>query len=277
MELPPHASALERVTAVSIRALTGIALSYLVLPILVIVPLSFTAGEVLVYPVPGWSLRWYEELATDASWTRAAWTSVLLAVATTLIATAIGTLAAFGLHGLRGRLRLLVFGVLGLPIIVPTIIAAVALYNFYATLHLVGTFGALALAHGVLAIPFVAFTVSATLQGLDPGLPRAAASLGATPLQAFVRVTLPIIRPGLASGAILAFVTSFDELLIVLFIGGPDQQTLPRLIFSGASEGMSPSVAAAAVVVVAVSAIFMIIVETLRRRVARLRGEEAPS
>ena len=277
MALPPHASGLERLTAIATRALTAIALCYLVLPILVVVPLSFTAGELLVYPLPGWSLQWYKALTTEAQWTEAARNSLLLAVATTLIATGVGTPAAFGLHRLRGPLRPLLFGLLGLPLAVPAVIAAVALYSAYATWHLVGTFGGVALAHSAIAIPFVVFTVFATLQTVDPDLSRAAASLGATPLQAFVRVMLPAIMPGLVSGAVLAFVTSFDELLIAMFIGGPDQLTLPRRIFSEASEAMSPSIAAAAVVLVAFSVMLMVVVEMLRRRVDRRRSRDIHS
>ena len=253
------------------QTLTALALGYLVLPILVIVPLSFTAGELLVYPMPGWSLRWYQELTSDATWTSAAGNSVRLAWATTFVATPVGTLAAFGLHRLGGRPRSLLFALLGLPLVVPAVVAAVAFYNFYAMLHLVATFTGLILAHSVLAIPFVVLTVSATLQGLNPSLAQAAASLGATPLQTFVRVTLPVIRPGVVAGAILAFVTSFDELLMVLFLGGPDQQTLPRLIFSKVSEATDPSVAAVAVALVSVSLTVMLVVDLLRRRVVRLR------
>jgi putative spermidine/putrescine transport system permease protein len=276
MRVPPHASALERAIAVTTTGVTAIALGFLILPLLVIVPLSFTAGELLIYPLPGWSLRWYAELTTDA-WTQAAWNSVRLAVVTTLVATLLGTLAAYGLHHVRGALRASLFGVLGLPIVVPAVIAAVAVYNVYATLHLVGTFAGVALAHTALAVPFVVFSVSAAMRRLDPQLGRAAASLGATPVQTFVRVTLPVILPGVVSGAVLAFVTSFDELLIAQFNGGPDLPTLPRLIFSGVSEAMRPTIAAAAVVLVVISVLLMVTVETLRRRVARLRSTDVHS
>lgn len=277
MALPPHATVLERLCHVGIRALTLLVMGYLILPILVILPLSFTSGELLVYPLPAWSLRWYREFTTGPMWTQSTWNSLVLAVVTTVVATTVGMLAAFGLQGLRSRLKPVLFGLLALPLIIPPVMVAVALFYYYARLGLVGTFGGLVLAHTVLALPFVVITVAATLQGFDPNLPRAAASLGASPLQAFRMVTLPLILPGVLSGAVFAFVTSFDELLVILFVGSPEQRTLPRQIFSGVSETMSPTVVAAAVVLIAVSLILMAVVELLRRRSERLRGGAIPS
>jgi putative spermidine/putrescine transport system permease protein len=270
--LPPHATVLERFGHFGIRALTVLVLGYLILPILVILPLSFTSGELLVYPLPAWSLRWYREFTTGPMWTQATWNSLVLAAVTTLVATTAGMLAAFGLQGLRSRFKPVLYGLLALPLIIPPVMVAVALFYYYARLGLVGTFSGLVFAHTVLALPFVVITVAATLQGFDPNLRRAAASLGASPLQAFRKVTLPIILPGVLSGAVFAFVTSFDELLVILFVGSPEQRTLPRQIFSGVSETMSPTVAAAAVVLIGVSLILMAVVELLRRRSERLRG-----
>lgn len=272
MALPPHATMLERLCHVGIRAFTVLVMGYLILPILVILPLSFTSGELLVYPLPAWSLRWYREFTTGPLWTQSTWNSLVLAVVTTLVATTTGMLAAFGLQGMRSRLKPALFGLLALPLIIPPVMVAVALFYYYARLGLVGTFGGLVLAHTVLALPFVVITVAATLQGFDPNLPRAAAGLGASPLLAFRKVTLPLILPGVLSGAVFAFVTSFDELLVILFVGSPEQRTLPRQIWSGVSEAMNPTVVAAAVVLIAVSLILMAVVELLRRRSERLRG-----
>jgi putative spermidine/putrescine transport system permease protein len=274
--LPSHATVLERLSHFGIRALTALVLGYLILPILVILPLSFTSGELLVYPLPAWSLRWYREFTTGPMWTQATWNSLVLAAVTTLVATTAGMLAAFGLQGLRSRFKPVLYGLLALPLIIPPVMVAVALFYYYARLGLVGTFSGLVFAHTVLALPFVVITVAATLQGFDPNLRRAAASLGASPLQAFRKVTLPIILPGVLSGAVFAFVTSFDELLVILFVGSPEQRTLPRQIFSGVSETMSPTVAAAAVVLIGVSLILMAVVELLRRRSERLRGAIHP-
>jgi putative spermidine/putrescine transport system permease protein len=276
MALPPHATVLERTAHVGVRALSVLVLGYLVLPILVVLPLSFTSGELLVYPLPAWSLRWYREFTTAPIWTRSLWNSVVLAVVTTAVATTVGMLAALGLQSLRSRLKPVLYGVLALPLIIPHVMVAVALFYYYARLGLVGSFSGLVMAHTVLALPFVVITIAATLQGFDANLPRAAASLGASPLQAFRLVTLPLILPGVLSGAVFAFVTSFDELLVILFVGSPEQRTLPRQIWSGVSETMSPAVVAAAVVLIGVSLLLMAVVELLRRRGERLRGVTRP-
>ena len=167
MALPPHATWLERLSHVGIRALTLLVMGYLILPILVILPLSFTSGELLVYPLPAWSLRWYREFTTGPLWTQSTWNSLVLAVVTTVVATTVGLLAAFGLQGLRSPLKPVLFGLLALPLIIPPVMVAVALFYYYARLGLVGTFGGLVLAHTVLALPFVVITIAATLQGFE--------------------------------------------------------------------------------------------------------------
>ena len=251
---------------------TALVLVFLVAPVFVVVPLSFTDSEILVFPLPGWSLRWYRDFFTNPLWTGALWNSFLIASAVTVIATALGTTAAFGLQGSRFRLKPLVVGLLMAPLAVPIVIVAVALFYFYARLGLIGSYAGMVLAHTVLALPFVVVTVLATLQGFDPAVVRAAASLGARPLFGFRTVTLPIIAPGVISGALFAFVTSFDELVVAIFIASPQQRTLPRQIFSGVSENLSPTVTAAAVVLIAVCISLMLVVEALRRRSARLQG-----
>lgn len=158
-----------------------------------------------------------------------------------------------------------------MPLAIPVVIVAVATFYFFASLGLVGTYAGIVLAHTVLALPFVVVTVSATLQGFDPNLVRAAASLGASPFLAFRTVTLPIIAPGVVSGALFAFVTSFDELVVAIFLSSPQQRTLPRQIFSGVSENISPTITAAAVVLLVVSVALMGVMELLRRRSEKLR------
>jgi putative spermidine/putrescine transport system permease protein len=272
MGLPTNATPGQRAAAVGLPLLAGLVLFFLVAPIVLVVPLSFTAGELLVYPIPGWSLRWYHDFFTNEMWTTALRNSLVLAVITTVTATTLGTLAALGLHGLASpRLRALLIGLLVTPLVIPLVIVAVAIFYYYARLGLSGSFIGLVIAHTVLALPFVVVTVAATLQGFDRNLSRAAASLGARPATAFVRITLPLIAPGVISGALFAFVTSFDELLVVLFIASPTQRTLPRQIYSGVSESISPTVTAAAVVLVVVTLGLMGVVELLRRRAERLR------
>ena len=272
MKLPPHASPVERVFYYGVRVATGLAIAFLITPIAVIVPLSFTSGTLLIYPLPGFSLRWYADFLTSPLWTAATRNSLVIAVAVTALATALGTLAALGLHRATFRGKPLVMGILVAPLAVPIIITAVAVFYFYAWLGLAGTYAGIVLAHTALALPFVVVTVSATLQGFDQNLVRSAASLGASPLIVFRRVVLPLIAPGVVSGALFAFVTSFDELVVVLFLASPEQRTLPRQIWSGVRESINPTITAAAVVLILISIALMAMVELLRRRGERLRG-----
>jgi putative spermidine/putrescine transport system permease protein len=271
MPLPATATTSERVAQAGARTFTALVLAFLVLPMLVIVPLSFTAGAVLIYPVPGWSLRWYDDFFFNPLWTGALRNSLVIGSFTTVLATSLGTVAALGLNASRSRLRPLLFGLLVTPMVVPVVITAVALFYLFSALGLSGTLPGMVLGHTVIASPFAFITVSATLQGFDPNLPRAAAVLGAPPHVVFRRITLPLIWPGLLSGALFAFAASFDELVISLFLSSPELRTLPRQIFGGISESISPTVAAAAVVLAFVSTGLMLLVELLRRRTLRVR------
>lgn len=272
MAIPSHATPAERAVHVGLRLFTALVLAFLVVPIFVVFPLSFTSGQLLIFPLPGWSLQWYEDFFTNDLWMGALLNSVLIGVAATVVATMLGTAAALGLHGSRFRLKPWIVGLLCAPLAVPVVITAVASFYFLAALSLVGTYFGLILIHSVLALPFVVITVTATLQGFDTNLVRAAASLGAPPRHAFRTVTLPLILPGVVSGALFAFVTSFDELVVVLFLASPQQRTLPRQIFSGVSENVSPTIVAAAVVLAVVSMVLMALMEGLRRRGERLRN-----
>ena len=245
---------------------------FLVLPLLVVVPLSLTAGPFLIFPLPGLSLRWYEEVLGSALWAEAFANSATIALLTTALATALGTLAAIGLSEARFPGRGVILALLVSPLFVPVIVAAVGLFYAYAQWGLAATRAGLVLAHTTLALPFVVVTVLAALTGYDRRLTRAAGSLGATPWQVFRLVMLPTIRPGILSGALFAFVTSLDEVVVTLFVGGPQLRMLPREIFNGAQENLSPAIAALATLLIALSAVLMGTVELLRRRSARLRG-----
>jgi putative spermidine/putrescine transport system permease protein len=271
MALPPHASLEDRVWHHGARLLCYGVLLFLILPILVIVPISFTSGNMLAFPMPGFSLRWYDTVLHSAAWIDAAQNSLLVGVCSTALATALGTMAAVGLSRARFRGKPYVIGLLISPILIPIVITAVGMYFFFVSVGLVGTYLGLILAHAALAVPFVVITVLATLEGFDPNLARAAASLGAPPLTAFRRVTLPIIFPGVASGGLFAFVTSFDEIVVTLFIAAPEQRTLPRQIFSGVREYVSPGIAAVATLLIVLSILLLTTVELLRRRSERLR------
>ena len=248
----------------------GFVLAFLCLPILAVIPLSFTAGSFLHYPLPGLSWRWYEALFADDRWRLAFFNSLVVGVSATILATVLGTTAALGMTRLSRGVAGLVTGILIAPMIVPLIVTALGLYFLLSQLGLTATLPGLVLAHTLVACPFVFITVAATLKTLDPQLPRAAATLGAGPLYAFFTVTLPLIMPGVVSGALLAFATSLDEIIVTLFIAGPAQRTLPKQIFDGLRESIDPSITAMATLMVLLAMIMMAGMEIMRRRRERL-------
>jgi putative spermidine/putrescine transport system permease protein len=234
--------------------------------VLAIVPLSFSSSSFLVYPIPGLSLQWYENLFTAEEWRRAARNSFIVAPAATLIATVLGTLAATGLARTRFPGKGLLMSVLIVPMVVPVVVVGVGTYLFFARIGLADTYAGLILVHAALGAPFVLTTVLATLQSFDDNLIRASASLGAGPLQSFFRVTLPVIAPGVISGALFAFATSFDEVVVTLFLAGPAQVTLPRQMFTGIRENISPTIAAVATLLTLFTTALMLVLEWLRGR-----------
>jgi putative spermidine/putrescine transport system permease protein len=262
----------ERARGFGLWAITLAVLGFLILPILIIVPLSFSSGTFLTFPLPGLSLRWYQELFTSAPWQLSLRNSLIVASATTALATFLGTLAALGLTRARLPGQTLLMGLIVSPMVVPLVIVAVGVYFAYAPFGLTSSLLGLTLAHTALAAPFVVITVSATLQGFDPNQARAGASLGASPVVVFRRIILPLILPGVISGALFAFVTSFDEVVVALFVTGPAERTLPRQMFNGIRENISPVIAAAASFVILVSILLLTVLELLRRRNERLRG-----
>jgi len=272
MSVPTYASPVERVWHAAFLVICGTVFLFLVAPILAIVPLSFNSEPWFHYPLSGFSLRWYHDFFTSERWQSAVVNSVIVGAATTVLATVLGTLAALGLSRSKLPLRGLIMSLLISPMIVPVVITSVAMYFFYALAGLANTYPGIVLAHTALATPFVVITVTATLSGFDHTLTRAAASLGASPALAFRKVTLPMILPGVISGALFAFVTSWDEVVVVLFLAGPEQRTLPLQMFDGIREEISPTITAVATLLLVLSIILLISVELLRRRSARLRG-----
>ena len=265
---PPYTSWSERVWWFALRGICLLVLLYLVLPIFAIVPLSFSSSSFMAYPIPGWSLRWYQNLFDAPEWMRAAKNSFIVAPAATLIATVLGTLAATGLAKAEFRGKGLLMAVLISPMVVPVIVVGVGMYLFFAPLGLSDSYTALILAHAALGAPFVLTTVLATLQGFNHNLVRASLSLGASPLTTFRRVTLPLIAPGVISGALFAFATSFDEVVVTLFLAGAEQVTLPRQMFTGIRENISPTIAALATILIALSTSLLLVLEWLRGRMA---------
>ena len=262
----------ERVTRGALHGLTALVLVFLVAPILTIVPLSFSSGSVFYYPLPGLSLRWYEDFFTSTFWLPALRNSLIVGVSATLLATLLGTLAALGLWRARFPAQPLILAILISPMVVPVVIVAVGVYFAFAPLGLTDGYLGLILAHATLGVPFVVIPVLAALAGFDRTLLRAATRLGAAPITTFRRVMLPLILPGGAAGAVFAFAASFDEVVVALLISGPGQRTLPRQMFAGSNDNISLTIAAAATMLIATSLVLMIAVAWLQRRSARLQA-----
>lgn len=269
---PAYESPGQRWTRYTLWTFATLVLVFLMAPILVIVPLSFSAGSFLYFPLPGLSLRWYADFFTSDLWLPALKNSLIVGAGATVIATVLGTLAAFGFWRARFAGRGLLFALLLAPLVVPVIIVAVGVYFAFAPLGLTDGFLGLTLAHAALGAPFVLVTVLSTLSGFDRTLLDAAANLGAPPLLAFRRVALPIIFPGVFSGALFAFATSFDEVVVALLLTGPGQRTLPRQMFAGINEDISLTLTAAGTLLVVLACLLLLVAEGLRRRSERLRA-----
>ena len=263
---------------------TGFAVAifaFLLAPLLVIIPLSFNAepyftftSKMLTLDPDGFSLRWYRDIADNPQWLEAIGNSLLIAVSSTVLATVLGTLAAIGLARSNMPFRDFFMAILISPLVVPVVIAAAGMYFFYSSIGLAQTHLGIILAHTTLGVPFVVITMTATLSGFDRNLIKAASSLGADPITAFFRVTLPLVAPGMISGALFAFAASFDEVVTVLFLGGPDQRTIPRQMWSGIREQISPTILAVATLLIVFSSLLLLAVEMLRRRHASLTAKQ---
>ncbi|HEX9791928.1 MAG TPA: ABC transporter permease [Kiloniellales bacterium] len=262
----------ERIWTGILWSMSVLVLFFLVAPIIAIIPLSFSSSSFLTYPLPGFSLEWYDAFLGSERWMRSLKNSVLVGSLATLLAMALGVPAAIGLTQGRFPLRGLIMALVLSPMIVPVVIIAVGIYFFFAPLGLTSNYFGLVIAHAMLGTPFVVVAVSATLAGFDRNLIRAAASMGAPPLRIFRKVILPLILPGVVSGGLFAFATSFDEVILVLFIAGPEQATLPRQMFNDVRESINPTITAVASILIAVSIVLLTALEMLRRRGERLRG-----
>jgi putative spermidine/putrescine transport system permease protein len=279
MALPSYASPLQRVWHYGFRVLCALIFLFLIFPILVIVPLSFNAQDfftftpaMLALDPEGFSLKHYRDFWNTPDWQLALRNSFTIAPMATLIAVALGTLAAIGLSQSHVPGKRAIMAILISPMIVPLIISAAGMYFFFTAVGLQGTYWGVVLAHAILGIPFVIITVTATLVGFDKSLTRAAASLGAGPVRTFFKVQMPLILPGVISGGLFAFITSFDEVVTVIFVGSAAQKTLPWQMFIGLREQISPTILAVATLMVGLSILLLITMEMLRRRNERMRG-----
>lgn len=279
MRLAPYLTPGQVLWHYTFRVLCGAIFMFLITPIIVVMPLSFNAQdfftftpEMLSFDPAGYSLKHYQDFFTSDDWQQALWNSVKIAPMATILSVSFGTLAAIGLSQPHVPFRRAIMAILISPMIVPLIISAAGMYFFYSRVGLQGTYWGVVLAHAALGIPFVIITVTATLVGFDRSLTRAAANMGAGPVTTFFRVQMPLILPGVISGGLFAFITSFDEVVVVLFVGSAGQQTLPWQMFTGLREQISPTILAVATILVGISIVLLTVVEILRRRSERLRG-----
>ena len=289
-KLQPYLSSGQVLWHYTFRIFCGIIFIFLIMPILVVMPLSFNSQdfftftpEMLKFEPEGYSLKHYRDFFTNNEWQRSFKNSLLIAPVATLVSVSLGTLAAIGLSQSHVPFKRAIMAILISPMIVPLIISATGMFFFYSHVgnfledrigldkNFVG-YVKVILAHSVLGIPFVIITVTATLVGFDSSLTRAAANMGANPVKTFFKIQMPLILPGVISGGLFAFITSFDEVVVVMFVGSTNQKTLPWQMFTGLREQISPTILAVATILVAISIALLITIEMLRRRSERLRG-----
>jgi putative spermidine/putrescine transport system permease protein len=261
---PAYATWSDKLGWYALRGAGVLVLLFLLLPILVIMPLSFSSSSFLSYPMPGWSWQWYDNLFSSPEWGRATRNSFIVAPLATILATVLGTMAAVGLARINFWGKGALMSLLIAPMVVPIVVVGVSTYLFFAKIGINDTYLGLVLVHAALGAPFVLTTVLATLQSFNENLIRASLSLGAGHLTTFFKITLPIIAPGVISGALFAFATSFDEVVVTLFIAGPNQVTLPRQMFTGIRENINPTIAAVATLLIIFTSALMLGLEWLR-------------
>ncbi len=251
----------------------GIVSLYFILPTLVVIPMSFSNASSFQFPPKEFSLRLYENFFTNPAWIGSLGNSFLVGILAASLATVVGTAAAIGLHSLSGRLARFLRTLLMISIVTPAIVIAVAVYMSFLQWHLTGSLGGYVLAHAAIGVPFVLVSVTSALGGFDPKLLRASASLGATPFNTFVRVTMPLISRGILTGAIFAFVTSFDEVVIALFLRSPTFQTLPVQMYNSVTVEIDPTIAASSSLVVVSVTLILLLPQLIRARRVRRQGE----
>ncbi|MDC0436452.1 ABC transporter permease [Candidatus Pelagibacter sp.] len=281
MSLPNYTPLHYKIWHYTYLIICGLVFFFLIAPLFVILPLSFNAeqyihfsAKMLALDPEGFSLRWYEDMiwGTKNPWGLAAKNSIIIAFFATIGSTILGTVAALGLSSRHMPYKAAFMALLISPMIVPLIISGTAIFFFMAKVGLAATHTGIILAHIILGTPFVVITVTATLTGFDHSVTRAAASLGSNPVNTFMKVTLPLITPGVISGALFAFVTSFDEVVVVLFLAGLENTTIPIQMWVGLREQLSPTIMAVATCLIIMSTLILVTAELLRRRSERIRG-----
>jgi putative spermidine/putrescine transport system permease protein len=280
-QYPRYFTIWQKLGLTGVKLTAWLVLLFLILPILVIIPLSFNAEPYFTFTEgmlsldpDAYSLKWYREIWHEDKWLLAIQNSFYIGFMATIIATVLGTTAAIGLSNSRMPFQRMIMALLLSPMIVPLIITAAGMFFFYTQLDIAGSYIGVILAHAALGTPFVVITVNAALAGFDYSLVRASLGMGAKPVYTFFKVIMPLIRPGVISGALFAFVTSFDEVIVVLFLAGPEQRTIPRQMFSGLREEINPTILAVATLLVLISALLLLTMEYLRARGEKIRTGE---
>lgn len=258
LDRPASATQITHRARLWLYAVAILAMIFLVAPTLIVIPMSFSDSKFLEFPPTDWSLRWYIHYLSSPEWMQATWTSVKAALGTLLVATPVGVAAAYGLHTSRFRGVRVVYMLLITPMIVPVILLAIGTFYVYARLQLLNTIPGLVLAHSVMAIPLVLIVVGAGLKSFDMDLEMAARNLGASRLRAFMKVTLPQIRYSVITAALLAFLTSFDEVVIALFISGGENSTLTRNMFNALRDQIDPTITAISTLLIVITTALMI-------------------
>ncbi|MDG4905905.1 ABC transporter permease [Mesorhizobium sp. WSM4898] len=253
----------------ALAGFTALIAAFLLLPVVLIVLLSFGSSRWLAFPPPGWTLKWYQELLADPAWVDAALTSAKIAAMAAILAVLIGLLASFSLVRGEFRGRQLLRGLLLTPMVLPVVVFAIAIYAFFLRIGLAGTTIGFVIAHTILALPFAIIPIATALEGFDKSIEDAAIVCGASPLQARLRITLPSIRIGIFSAAIFSFLASWDEVVVAIFMASPTLQTLPVKIWGSLRADLSPVVAAASSLLVGLTLALMIVTALLRRRLSR--------
>ena len=264
-----------RISNILLYGLVALILAWLIIPIIIIVPMSFSSARFLTFPPPSWSLRWYEAYLNNAVWMQATRVSLIVSVSSAILATLFGTAAAYALNMTSSRLVRSLQMLLLLPLVVPIVITAVGVFLVYAQVGLLASMTGLILANTMLGLPYVVISVLVGLRKFDPTQEMVSRSLGMNRLRTFFVVTLPQIRPSLISGMLFAFISAIDETVVSLFIAGGEYQTLTKRMFTALRDEIDPTIAAISSLLTAISFILVMLVALNARSSDRKQGKVA--
>lgn len=256
-----------------LRIVVGLILVALIAPILVVIPLSFTSASFFAFPLPGYSIKWYESFLDNREWVEGMLRSLNVAFFTAILSTILGTMASVSVTRLKFWGKQIFISIMVAPMIIPIIVVGIALYRSFAPMKLTNTLTGLVLSHSILAIPIVFVTVTASLKGVDRNLELAAMGLGSTPVGAFFKITLPLIRPAMLSGALFAFITSLDELVVTIFVAGAKTKTLPVVMWENLRSNVDPTIAAVSALLIVGTMVLFVAQSWVSSRAKKLKHQ----